>query len=320
MKITNELIFQWKERMLNKQFSINTISSYETDVKLFLNYLRLKIWGGTVDINQITLSEIEKRKTYLRELPTPKNSIYYSMKPTLSQSTIQSKLTAIKSLLKYINLFHDSWVDYKKIETKKIKSDYVEYITQTEFELLETFISQYEKYKINALRSQLLVNIGYTSWLRLSEMLSLKVDDVKKKETRIIWKWNKARRVFFTNSSQELLNLYLKERENPIPRTWKVERESDYVFISHNSWYDFWKPISKETVCWTMKKYSDWLDIWKRITVHSLRHWYATRLLESWLNIREIQELLGHKDIQTTETYCHVLKSSLSQKVNQIFD
>jgi site-specific recombinase XerD len=140
MKITNELLFNRKERMLNKDFSINTIMNYETDVKTFINYLRIEKLGYTVDTKEITLIEIEKWKTYLRNLPTPKNSIYYSVKPTISQSTIQSKLTAVKSLLKYINLFYDEGLDYKKIETKRIKSDYIEYLTQTEFELLEKFI------------------------------------------------------------------------------------------------------------------------------------------------------------------------------------
>jgi len=167
---------------------------------------------------------------------------------------------------------------------------------------------------------QLLCNIGYTSWLRLSEMLGLTVADIKKKETRIIGKGNKPRRVFFTESTEELLEEYLIERWKPIPRTWKKEKKSDYVFISHNSWYDYWNVIKKETVCWIMKKYSDLLNIWKRITVHSLRHSYATRLLESWMNVREIQELLGHADLKTTQWYCHVLQSELKDKVNQIFN
>lgn len=320
MKITNELIFNRKEWMLNKDFSINTIQNYETDVKTFINYLRLEKLGYTIDTREINLMKIENRKTYLRNLPTPKNSIYYMKKPTISQSTIQSKLTAVKSLLKYINLFYDEGLDYKKIETKRIKSDYIEYLTQTEFELLENFIWTYEKYRINSLRMQLLCNIWYTSWLRLSEMLGLTVAEIKKKETRIIGKGNKPRRVFFTPSTEELLEEYLEERWKPIPRTWKKENKSDYVFISHNSWYDYWNVIKKETVCGIMKKYSDLLNIWKRITVHSLRHSYATRLLESWLNVREIQELLGHSDLKTTQWYCHVLQSELKDKVNQIFN
>ena len=320
MQITNEMLFKRRERMLNKPFSINTIQNYETDLKLFINYWRLKNNWAAIESKDFTLGEIEKRKTYLSETKTPRNSIYYMVRPTLSQSTIQWKITAIKSFIKYLNLFYDEWIDYRKIETKRIKSDYIECLTETEFRIFFNFIGEYEKYKINALRMQLLVNIGYTSWMRLSEMLQLTIEDVKKKEVRIIWKWNKPRRVFFTNSSLELLNEYIEERCNPIPWTWIVERSSEYVFISHNSGYDYGLPIKKNTVCEKIKKYSDELNIGKRITVHSLRHSYATRLLESWMNIREIQELLWHKDIQTTENYCHVLKSNLKQKINQIFD
>ena len=296
------------------------MQNYETDVKLFLNYLRLQNGVYKVYTEKITLTEIEKRKTYLRETPTPRNSIYYTVRPTLSQATIQSKLTAIKSLLKYVNLFYETGLDYKKIENKKIKSDYIEYLTDAEFLHLKNFIWDYEKYKINALRMQLLVNIGFTSWLRLSEMLGLTVEQVKKKETRITGKGNKTRRVFFSNSTEDLLEKYLYEREQPIPRTGKIENKSDFVFISHNSWYDFWQPIRTNTVCEKMKKYSDGMHIGKRITVHSLRHSYATKLIESWMNIREIQELLWHKDIQTTEWYIHLLKSNLCKKVNQIFN
>lgn len=320
MEITKELLFKRKEWMLNKNFSVNTMQNYESDVNLFLNYLRLKKGVYTITTEKITLTAIEEWKTYLRETPTPRNSIYYTVRPTLSQATIQSKLTAIKSLLKYVNLFYNTGLDYKKIENKKIKSDYVEYLTDAEFLHLKNFIGDYEKYKINALRMQLLVNIGFTSWLRLSEMLGLTIGEVKKKETRINGKWNKVRRVFFSNSTEELLDEYLYQREQPIPWTWKVENKSDFVFISHNSWYDFGHPISPNTVCEKMKTYSDGMHIGKRITVHSLRHSYATKLIESWMNIREIQELLWHKDIQTTEWYIHLLKSNLSKKVNQIFN
>ncbi len=320
MEITNELLFKRKERMLNKQFSINTIQNYETDLKTFINYRRLKNKGKIIKSEDLTLIEIEERKTYLSKIKTPRNSIYYTVRPTISQSTIQGKIVAIKCFLKYLNYYYDTWIDYRKIETKKIKSDYIECITENEFKLFMNFIWDYEQYKINWLRSQLLCNIGYTSWLRLSEMLNLKINDIRKKEIRITWKWNKTRRVFFTDSTEELLENYIEEREKPIPRTWIKEDYSDYVFISHNSWYDYWHPIKKNTVCEKMKKYSDELNIWKRITIHSLRHSYATRLLENWLNIREIQELLWHKDIQTTENYCHVLKSNLKNKVSQIFN
>lgn len=159
MKITNEMLFERKNRMLNKSFSINTINSYDSDMKLFLNYFKLKTKGNTVLSEDLTIKEIEEWKTYLRETPTPRNSIYYKVKPTLSQSTIQSKIVSIKSFIKYLNYFYNDGIDYKKIETKKIKSDYIEYLTDTEFNLFMNFISDYEKYKINSLRMKLLCNI-----------------------------------------------------------------------------------------------------------------------------------------------------------------
>ena len=319
MYITQKIIHERIEYLQNRDYSQNTIQNYTTDIKLFLNFIKLEKSDFEILDSDITLKIIENRKTYLRNTPTPKTSMYYNVKPTLSQATIQSKITAIKSFTKFLNLIYNTWLDYKKIESKKIKSDYIEIISENEFNQLFNFIWDYEKYKINSLRFQLLINIWYKSWLRLSEMLGLTVPEIKKREVRIIWKGNKPRWVFFTNSTINLLNLYVEERLKPIPRTWKVENNSDFVFISHNSWYDFWNVVKKQTLCEIMKKYSDLLDIWKRITIHTLRHSYATRLLESWFNIREIQELLWHHDIQTTENYCHVLRSSLSRKVNQIF-
>ena len=269
------------------------------------------------------MKEIENRKTVQLQTKTPRNSIYYTKQPTLSPSTIQTKIIAIKNFLKFLNIIYDEWIDYKKIETKKYTSNYIETITQDEFNTFFKRIGEKEKYKINSLRSQLFINIWYTSGLRISEILSLKASDIENWEARITWKWNKPRRVFFTKSSQALLKEYMYEREQPIPRTWYKESYSNNAFISHNSWYDYWNIIRKETFCAIIKKYSDEMNeqwiIDKRITAHCLRHSYATRLLEAWMNIREIQELLGHSDIQTTEHYCHVLQSNLKQKVNEIF-
>lgn len=318
MKITNELLLERVQYLENKQYATSTIEWYFTDFKLFMERRKKNI-GTTVASENLTLVEIEKRKTTLLNTLTPCNSIYYAKKPTLSQWTVYGKLTAIKSFMKFLNYFYDEWMDYRKIELKKIKSDYVESITDTEFELFMNFIGEYEKFRINALRSQLLINIGYTSGLRLSEMLGLTVQEIKMRETRITGKGNKTRWVFFTPSTEKLLDEYMQERSKPIPRTWITEKGSDFVFISHNSWYDFWNPIKKNTVCERIKKYSDEIWLGKRITVHSLRHSYATKLLESGMNIREIQELLWHKDIQTTEGYCHLLKSNLRKKVESVF-
>ena len=94
------------------------------------------------------------------------------------------KIINLNSIILEDNIIYNKTLKNWINPNKKIKSDYIEYLTDAEFLHLKNFIWDYEKYKINALRMQLLVNIGFTSWLRLSEMLGLTVEQVKKKETR----------------------------------------------------------------------------------------------------------------------------------------
>ena len=151
MYITQELLNERKQFLINRNYSGNTIDNYTTDMKLFINFIRLETLGYTVEENQITLGMIERWKTYLAGVKVPKNSIYFWIKPTLSQATIQSKIVAIKSFLKFINLIYDCGLEYRRVENKKIKSDYIEVLTDAEYKTLFDFIGNYERYKINAL-------------------------------------------------------------------------------------------------------------------------------------------------------------------------
>lgn len=107
MKITNELLLEWVQYLENNQYAENTIENYFTDVKLFIEWLKNKNKIQTVTSENLRLIEIENRKTVLGKTLTPKTSIYYTVRPTLSPQTIQSKLTAIKSLIKYMNVYYD---------------------------------------------------------------------------------------------------------------------------------------------------------------------------------------------------------------------
>ena len=106
MIITNELLREYKNYLLNKEFATNTIQNYTTDTNLFLNFIKNKNGIGIVRENEITMKEIESYKMYLREIKTPKTSIYYTKQPTISPQTIQTKLIAIKSFLKFLNTIY----------------------------------------------------------------------------------------------------------------------------------------------------------------------------------------------------------------------
>lgn len=106
MIIDQNIFQQWIQFLRNRNYSENTIDNYKSDFKLFLNYIRLQKSDYTITENDITMEIIERWRTYLSELKTPKTSIYYKVKTTISPSTIQSKLTALKSFLKFINLIY----------------------------------------------------------------------------------------------------------------------------------------------------------------------------------------------------------------------
>ena len=126
--------------------------------------------------------------TELNHTKPPRTSIYYSIKTVIAPSTIQWKISAIKSFLHYINSVYETWLDYEKIEQRRVRSPMMSVLTDEEFEQLYNIIPKVEKYKINILRSQLLVKLWFTSWMRLSEMLSLKVEDIRAWKVRIVWK------------------------------------------------------------------------------------------------------------------------------------
>ena len=89
MIIDNNIIHQWIQFLLNRDFSENTIQNYRSDFRVFINYIRLEKADYTITEDDINLKMIEGYRTYLSGLKTPKTSIYYHIKPTISPSTIQ---------------------------------------------------------------------------------------------------------------------------------------------------------------------------------------------------------------------------------------
>ena len=140
MKITNRILLERVQHLETNQYATNTIENYFTDVKLFLERIKHETAVETVGTEQITLILIDQWKKVLQNTLAPKTSIYYKNRPTLSLQTIQSKLVAVKSLLKYLNNYYDCGLSYTKIETKRVKSDYIEYLTESERNLFFNFI------------------------------------------------------------------------------------------------------------------------------------------------------------------------------------
>ncbi|MCL2008278.1 MAG: tyrosine-type recombinase/integrase [Treponema sp.] len=148
-------------------------------------------------------------------------------------------------------------------------------------------------------RDKALILSIYSGGLRVSEASSLNVSNIEKdfSGARIIGKGNKERFIFFSDEAKEALINYLPARLKQI----KAERPTDRLFISRKG-----APLSVPGLRWIISRYSERSGLGKHINPHSLRHSFATHLVNSGCDVRVVQELLGHSSISTTQRYTHV--------------
>ena len=159
-------------------------------------------------------------------------------------------------------------------------------------------------------RDKALILAMYSGGLRVSETvgLSLKNMEGDLSGARIIGKGNKERFVFFSEESREALETYLSARKQRI----KAERPTDRLFINLKG-----DPISVPGVRWIISQYAQRSGLGKNIHPHSLRHSFATHLVNSGCDVRVVQELLGHASISTTQRYTHVNMERLRKVYNK---
>lgn len=148
-------------------------------------------------------------------------------------------------------------------------------------------------------RDKALILVMYSAGLRISELTSLATRDMEADFSGavITGKGNRQRQVFFSDEAREALRAYLPLRQDRI----KAERPTDKVFISGKG-----APLSIPGARWIISKYAQRLGPGKNIHPHSLRHSFATHLVNSGCDVRVVQELLGHASISTTQRYTHV--------------
>jgi site-specific recombinase XerD len=162
------------------------------------------------------------------------------------------------------------------------------------------------------------MNCIYSTGLRISELTNLNIKDIdlKRREFVVRWKWRKVRVVYLTKEAADLIQNYLEKRNDTFSP----------LFIRHNIKNENIAELNNEKVrltrffiTWMIKKYSQKAYILKDISAHTLRHSFATTLLNNWADLRAIQEMLGHSSITTTQVYTHVTNKKLKDVHNKFF-
>jgi len=273
---------------IEKGLSPNSIYSYTYDLKKFSEFLS----RDKKDILSATQEDIVK---FLKFEKNKKHN---------SSRTLARSLAAIRQFYNFMSTTNSSMENPTvKIETPLIEKSLPDFLTAKEVDSLLGSISEDEVFE---LRDKTIFELLYSCGLRISEAVELILTDFDfvNRFITVKGKGNKERIVPISNEAVRLMKRYLKESRPVIIGN----RISDYIFISKKA-----EKLNRKSVWRLLKGYVERTDITKNITPHTLRHSYATHLIENGADLRSVQELLGHVDISTTQIYTHLAKKKLKE-------
>lgn len=273
---------------IERGLSQNTVAAYARDLSQFARYAAGKGICNPDDLTEDVLA------AFLEEL----------RKAGISPSSISRKLSAIKTFCKFayreglIRKDFTAGVDATK------SAFHLPNILTVE-EVLE-LLAQPDWREPSGCRDKAMLEVLYASGIRVSELLSLRISDINTNIgfLKCFGKGSKERIVPLGKVAIEYLERYLSVGRPKFARS----GSSEYLFLTNRgrkmSRVGFWKLI---------KKYAAQAGITKNITPHTIRHSFATHLLQGGADLRSIQEMLGHADISTTQVYTHIFKQKLRE-------
>lgn len=264
---------------IDKKYSLNTIKSYINDLKKFDLFLKkdfLKIKKEDI----ILFIEHEKQNKNVK--------------------TINHNIVVIKNFYKYLIKNNTTKNNpAQNIEIPKAKKSIPRVLTIDNMnEMLNLKLEN--KYDF---RNKAMLELLYSSGLRVSELINLKIQDVDLIENivRVYGKGSKERIVPIGNVATKYLNIYIKEYRNNF-----IKKPNDYLFLNSRG-----ENISRQAIFKLIKNILKIDNIKVNASPHTIRHSFATHMLNNGADLRSIQELLGHSDISTTQIYTHISNKKL---------
>ena len=272
--------------------SENTINSYGIDLKLFLEYLRE---------NEIPSFKQVNKEVIVNYMQSEKNN----------NKANSSILRSVSSLRKFFQYLAQEKIIEKDpmllIDTPKKKQHLPQVLTKEEVEKL---LRSPNTGQVLGLRDRVMLELMYATGLRISEIINLKLEDLHLTmgTLQTLGKGHKERIVPVGDEAIKWVNRYLEEAR---PKLLKQKR-SNYLFLNFHG-----NNLTRQGVWKNLKAEVRKAGIQKNITPHTLRHSFATHILENGADLRIVQELLGHADISTTQIYTHLSNKQLADIYNR---
>ncbi len=283
-----------------KNKSDKTIEQYDRHLNKFSEFLEDEnIDSYEFKVKKITLKLADKFREYL----------YSTAKKRISVKTANAYMISLRAFLKYLEKKWFESLSATAIDLIKAEPRQVEFLSEEE---LQRLFDAPDTKTLIWTRDLAIMEMIYSTWLRISELTSLDIKDIdlKRKEFAIRGKWRKVRVVYITKHASDLINDYLEKRNDHLSP----------LFIRHNINTDNIKIMTDEKmrlsrffITTMIKKYAQNAFILKNISAHTLRHSFATTLLDKWADLRSIQEMLWHSSIATTQVYTHVTNKKLKE-------
>ena len=280
--------------MLERGLAKNTYSAYLSDVRNFLAYAKEQRW----DYEKVQLKDLHSYSWALHELG-------------ISARTIARIHSSLRSFYGFLLLEeHIAEDPTALLESPKLGQHLPEVLSTSEIDAIEEAIDMSLP---EGRRDRAIFEMLYSCGLRVSELCNLKLSDLFLDEgfVKVVGKDDKHRLVPIASSTIKELQLWFVDRNTILPK----QGEEDYVFLSFRRS----KHLSRITVFHNLRMYAERAGITKTISPHTLRHSFATHLLEGGANLRVIQQMLGHERISTTEIYTHLDRSMLREQVLNYF-
>lgn len=280
--------------LLERGFSDNTREAYLRDVHQFFEFLN----SEGLDVRKVTLDDLHRFTWQLYDVG-------------ISPRSVARIHSGIRSFYSFLLL--EGYMDTNPtalLESPKKGLHLPEVLSTDE---IDAILSVIDLSQSEGQRDKAIIELLYSCGLRVSELCNLTMHDLFLDDgfLRVVGKGNKERLVPISPKAIKELQLWFFTRNTILPKS----GEEDYVFLSMRRR----QHLSRITVFHNLRLYAERAGITKTISPHTLRHSFATHLLEGGANLRVIQAMLGHEQISTTEIYTHIDRSMLKQQVLTYF-
>lgn len=269
---------------IEKNASPLTIINYKKDIKAFSDFL-IDRYNEKFCWNNVTVLDI---RAYLAVLN----------KHNYAKRTISRRISSLRSFYKY--LIRENYLEFNpfiKVKTPKLDKKLPSFLEEIEInELLEM-----PEENILGIRDRAVLELLYATGCRVSELVALTVEsiDIENRYVLLHGKGNKERIVPLGHLSCLALEKYYKESRNILLH--KYGKSHDFVFVNSRGGI-----LTDRSVRRILDKYIKKLAMHKKVSPHTIRHTFATHLLDHGADLRAVQELLGHANLSTTQIYTHI--------------